>query len=62
VVQDLQDLMTVYCVMRSRDEVAAKALLRQMTKEVDQESARVLLGKAVGLLGEGDREWVKGLF
>jgi len=61
-VQDLQELLTVYCIMRSRDEVAAKVLLRQMTKEVDQESAKVLLGKAVGLLGEGDRDWVEGLF
>jgi len=54
--------MVVFCVLHSRNEVAARVMLKEMTQEVDQEVAKTVLGKAVALLDEDARGWVGGLF
>jgi uncharacterized membrane protein len=59
---ELLRIMTVFCVLNGGNESAARVMLKEMTKETDQELVKVELGKAVALLSPQRREWVGGLF
>lgn len=56
------DVLTFACIAMAQNAEAAKAFLWNMTLLPDENYAKGVVGKAVGLCGPAAREWVEGLF
>lgn len=58
----LLDLLTFVLVLRARDQIAARQLLKELTYRLDDEYAANVLLKGVGFVGGSSREWVAGVY